>query len=166
MRRPPIPRQLRRDVLVEAGHRCAIPTCRQPTVEIAHIEPWEKVKKHTFDNLIALCPNCHRRVHKGEIDRKALKQYKANLSILNGRYCDIERRVLYYFAEHRNESQIKLPGGLDIFLMYLLKDGYLRKIQAQENVVVWVGNFGPEWYELTPKGRKFIQKWLSGKKLR
>ena len=79
--RPAIPRQLERDVLVEAGHRCAIPTCKQTPVQIAHIVPWETVREHTFDNLIALCPNCHDRYdNKGEIDRKAMLQYKANLS--------------------------------------------------------------------------------------
>jgi 5-methylcytosine-specific restriction endonuclease McrA len=41
-------------------------------VEIAHIVPWEKVKEHTFDNLIVLCPTCHTRFDKGEIDRKSM----------------------------------------------------------------------------------------------
>ncbi|HKQ08164.1 MAG TPA: HNH endonuclease signature motif containing protein [Blastocatellia bacterium] len=76
------PRPLERDVLVEAGHRCAIPTCRQIPVEIAHIVPWARVKAHTFDNLIALCPTCHTRYDNGEIDRRAMLQYKANLSVL------------------------------------------------------------------------------------
>src|SRR5690242_15797603 len=37
--RPGIPRALQRQVLVEAGHRCSIPTCRQTPVEIHHIIP-------------------------------------------------------------------------------------------------------------------------------
>ena len=41
--RPATPKQLERDVLVEAGHRCAIPTCKQTPVQIAHIIPWETV---------------------------------------------------------------------------------------------------------------------------
>jgi hypothetical protein len=32
--RPPIPAELRRRILVEAGHRCAIPTCRHIEVDI------------------------------------------------------------------------------------------------------------------------------------
>ena len=68
MNRQTIPRQLEREVLMEAGHRCAIPTCRQTPVEIAHIVPWEQIQEHTFDNLIALCPTCHTRYDKGEID--------------------------------------------------------------------------------------------------
>lgn len=77
--RPAVPRQLARDLLVEAGHRCAIPTCRATTLELAHITPWAKTRAHDFDNMIALCPNCHTRFDKGEIDRLSMLQYKAEL---------------------------------------------------------------------------------------
>jgi hypothetical protein len=38
--------------------------------------PWSTCKNHEYQNLIALCPICHRRVHKKEIDRNSLRQYK------------------------------------------------------------------------------------------
>jgi len=76
--RPPIPADLRRRVLVEAGHRCSIHTCLHP-VDIHHIVPWERCRKHEYDNLLALCPNCHRRADAGEIDRISLKLYKARV---------------------------------------------------------------------------------------
>jgi hypothetical protein len=79
MARPEIPAGIRRSVLVEAGHRCAIPSCRNPDVDVHHIVPWEKCQTHEAENLIALCPNCHRRAHKGEIDRKSLHMYKVQL---------------------------------------------------------------------------------------
>jgi hypothetical protein len=71
-------------VLIEAGHRCAIPTCKSTPVEIAHIIPWAKVRKHEFKNLITLCPTCHARFDDphGSIDLKAMRQYKANLNPL------------------------------------------------------------------------------------
>lgn len=72
--------ELRRAVLVEAGHRCAIPTCRYPKVDLHHIVPWEQCGTHDYDNLIALCPNCHDRADRGEIDRKSLRMYKARLA--------------------------------------------------------------------------------------
>lgn len=75
-----IPVEIRRTVLVESGHRCAIPTCRQTPVEVHHIIPWEKCKSHEVGNLIGLCPNCHTRAHKGEIDRKSLQRYKQLLA--------------------------------------------------------------------------------------
>jgi len=84
MARDSIPAEIRREVLVEAGHRCAIPTCRYPHVEIHHIVPWEICKSHDFENLIALCANCHRRADSGEIDRKALYLYKSRLSAAIG----------------------------------------------------------------------------------
>ncbi|MFF0556505.1 HNH endonuclease [Streptomyces sp. NPDC004266] len=82
--RPKIPSELRRRVLIEAGHRCAIPTCKSTPVEIAHIIPWAKVQKHEFKNLIALCPTCHTRFDDphSPIDRKAMRQYKADLNPL------------------------------------------------------------------------------------
>lgn len=78
--RPAIPAELRRRILVEAGHRCAIHTCQHPTTDLHHIVPWERCREHAYENLIALCPNCHRRADAGEIDRKALYMYKSRLS--------------------------------------------------------------------------------------
>ena len=75
--RPPIPADLKRKVLVESGHRCAIPTCKHIEIDIPQIIPWEKCKEHKYENLIALYPNCHRMAHAEKIDRKALKIYKA-----------------------------------------------------------------------------------------
>ncbi|MFE6917675.1 HNH endonuclease [Streptomyces rubiginosohelvolus] len=108
-KREAVPRDLRRRVLVEAGHRCAIPTCRSTPVEIAHIEPWRKVKRHEFENLIALCPTCHARFDspRSAIDRKAMRQYKSNLSPLsNG-----------YMTEH--VDHVKLIAGYQVFWAHL-----------------------------------------------
>jgi hypothetical protein len=46
--------------------------------------------------MIVLCRNCHGRKgsRPGQIDRKALMQYKANLAAVNGRYGDLELRIL------------------------------------------------------------------------
>lgn len=92
--REPIPFELKRKILVEAGHRCAIPTCRFPTTELAHIEPYAIVKKHQENKLIALCPNCHTRYDKGEIDIKSILIYKSKLIFLSDRYSKYELNVL------------------------------------------------------------------------
>jgi hypothetical protein len=78
--RPTIPAEIRRAVLVESGHRCAIPRCGQTELDIHHIIPWETSQKHEYSNLIALCPVCHRRAHNGEIDRRSLSIYKESLA--------------------------------------------------------------------------------------
>nr|WP_178118553.1 HNH endonuclease [Pseudomonas sp. SZ57] len=83
--RAAIPAEVRRAVLVESGHRCAIPRCNETELDVHHIVPWETCRTHDYANLIALCPLCHRRTHKGEIDRKSLMIYKANLAKEFGR---------------------------------------------------------------------------------
>ena len=83
MKRKHLPREIRRYVKVEAGYMCAIPACKATPVEIAHIIPLAKNGDDSQDNLIALCPTCHRRYDKGEIDRKAIRAYKKRLVTLN-----------------------------------------------------------------------------------
>ena len=75
MKRKKIPAGIKRKILVEAGHRCAIPTCRSVVgIDIHHITPWHKCKEHRYPNLVALCPNCHRMAEKGDIDG-AIRDY-------------------------------------------------------------------------------------------
>ena len=168
MKRPSISRPLKRDVLVEAGHRCAIPACRQVPVEIAHIDDWSKVKKHTFDNLIALCPTCHTRYDNNEIDRQSMMRYKANLSIVNNRYGDFEKRILFEMADKKTPAFI-LPGGRSIDLMYLINDGLLEcatqrliKLKKYQGSII-DGIPSKDYYKITSKGREFIEKWIAGK---
>lgn len=159
--RPKIPKALERDVLLESGHRCAIPTCRQTAMQIHHIVPWEKCHKHEFDNLIVLCPNCHTRAHNGEIDRKSITLYKHNLSIINSRYGDYERRILQHFVDNSEDEPIRLEYGqnTDILLMYLIRDKLLIPLPDRRPITMSSRGQEKMWYELTEKGKLFISKW-------
>jgi hypothetical protein len=149
---------------METGYACAIPACRQSTTEIAHIVPWREVQEHTFDNMIALCPNHHTRYDKGEIPRRAILQYKANLAVLNGRYSDLERRVLQAMADQnaRPGEGLVLPGGMDILMMNLLADGIVVHGPPSRVQFVMAGVNTPSQvvYVLTSQGRQFIDRWL------
>jgi hypothetical protein len=174
--RPPIPREMRRAVLVEAGHRCAIPTCRQYPVDVDHIDDWATVKEHRFENLIVLCPTCHARKgdKPGQIDRKSLRQYKANLAILTSRYGDVERRLVEYSAEQLAQGREGRPfGGLPSVtlglgsewqVLYLLRDGYLEKYP----IPIFQGEMGiplMERYIFTEAGVDFVQRWMQARPL-
>lgn len=168
--RPAIPASLQRAVLVEAGHRCAIPTCRSTPTMFAHITPWAKVQEHTFDNLIALCPTCHARFDGGQIDRQSMLQYKANLGLLNSRYGDTERRVLDHFAMHPNTDEVGLPGGMQVLLMYLIQDGLLVYGETFRSRGTADGLFDfdlavHQIYRLTEAGRDFVGRWSAAKEL-
>ena len=71
--------------------------------------------KHSFDNLIALCPNCHRRYDRGQIDRQSMLMYKARLSVESGRYTEFEKRVMTSFINQPDkELTLVLSGELGL----------------------------------------------------
>ena len=77
--RPHVPADVRRLVLVEAGHACALRVCGETTyVELHHID--ENRENNDPANLIALCDMHHKMTHDGKIDRKSLRLYKERLS--------------------------------------------------------------------------------------
>jgi hypothetical protein len=160
--RPPVPRPLLREVLVEAGHRCAIPTCRATTTEIAHIVPWSKVREHTFGNLIALCPNCHSRFDKGDIDRQSMLAYKRNLGLVSSRYGDAERRLLDLFVRHPEMSVAAFDKSMDFEFLYLVQDGLLAKAPRESGLVIAGIRQGPVKYVITPTGVKFVEQLREG----
>lgn len=69
---------VRRELLVESGHRCAIDRERGP-LQFHHIIEFAQVQHHDPTQMIAVCPTCHTAIHNGTIDFKALKDYKTNL---------------------------------------------------------------------------------------
>jgi hypothetical protein len=170
--RPSIPAETVRAVLVEAGHRCAIPTCRTTTTEIAHIEPWAKSRDNSFGNLIALCPNCHARFdQKQEIDIKSIRIYKQNLSLLNYRYGELERRVFEWIAR-TNGRVFMLGPGADIMLANAAKDGLINVTPLNSfgfNVKLVDGQtmfFPADFFcEVTAAGLEFVERYARGAEL-
>jgi ATP-dependent helicase YprA (DUF1998 family)/very-short-patch-repair endonuclease len=75
--RPAIPIEVKREVLFQARHRCAV--CCEPTpLERAHIRPWRESRDHSVENLIALCANCHSRADHERWGEAFLGRYKKN----------------------------------------------------------------------------------------
>jgi hypothetical protein len=147
--------------LIEAGHRCAIPTCRAHPVEIDHIDDWAKVQEHRFENLIALCPTCHARKgdKPGQIDRKSLRYYKANLGLLNARYGEVERRLLEWFGTtYRDDTEtwerVRREGGAAAMA--------LRLPQAESLHVMYDPTYtqGIPLVATLPFGQEFLLSYL------
>jgi hypothetical protein len=156
--RPPIPAELKRRVLVEAGHRCAIHTCRHIEVDVHHIIPWITVKAHDYENLIALCPNCHRRADRGEIDRKALRLYKLNLRTAHDKFSQLEIDMLLALFNAGQGAQYPWMPYLGIFFNRTLDAGYLTISRAQGGVIRQMGvDVTPTYLSLTDAGRSFVQ---------
>lgn len=155
-RRTAIPAEIKRKVLVEAGHRCAIPTCRYIEVELHHIVPWSQCQEHEYQNLIALCANCHRRADRGEIDRKALRIYKANLRFAHDKFSQLEIDLLFQ-ASHLPPDMgipwytIMLP------LLNRITEAKLMHIRQTQSVAFAGGaQMSPVYLQISDKGRQFL----------
>ncbi|MEZ0353985.1 HNH endonuclease signature motif containing protein [Mycobacterium sp. pR1184] len=145
--------EVKRRVLVEAAHRCAVPTCRNPTTEIAHIVSETQRRDDSFDNLIALCPSCQ---GKG-IARQSIRTYKRNLGILNSRYSDLERRLFDQIAESGRKSFV-VEAGLEIPLLRAVNDGLLKRVDSSPAST-------HHKYEVADAGLDFVSRYARGEDL-
>ncbi|MGZ4929135.1 MAG: HNH endonuclease [Halobacteriota archaeon] len=164
-----IPAELKRLVLVEAGHRCAIPACReQANVEIHHIEPYSKVKKHELGNLIALCPNCHAQADRNRIDKAALLMYKDNLRFVNEKYSPLEVDILIDLSQSP-KGLIGIPPYMGVLVKRLIEDELIQIVEAPKAMsVTYDTSWGPielkqnpDILLITPKGRLFVDQLSS-----
>lgn len=74
-KRPSIPAEIAREVLIESGHRCAVCGAGCP-LERAHIISFHKAKEHKAKDLICLCANCHQRADLEKWGEKTLREHK------------------------------------------------------------------------------------------
>jgi hypothetical protein len=155
-RRPPIPADVRRRILVEAGHRCAIPTCRYIEIEVHHIVPWAQCKAHDYDNLIALCPNCHARADHGEIDRKSLRLYKFNVRFAHDKYSQLELDTLFELAKMPPGHGMPWQGFMLILLKRILDSNFISVHVVEAGMYVGNVKSNPDLIAITQKGRDFV----------
>ena len=156
MSRPNVPAELKRRVLCEAGHRCAIHTCRHIEVDIHHIVPWAKCKEHKYENLIALCPNCHRRADSGYIDRKSLKIYKANLRYAHDKFSQLEVDILFILAKETENARLQFPSFMMILINRILGAEYVEVEFPESSVQILGMEMKPAYLFLTDKGHEYI----------
>ena len=141
---------------MEAGYRCAIPTCRFPITENAHIVSWADSKNHSYENLIALCPNCHTLFDSGKIDRRAMIAYKKKLMFLNDVYSRFELDVLDYLKTHKRALILG-----ELLIKRLLEEGIV--VHEEDLMVQGFGDgediLGIFSVVLTDKGRRLLEDW-------
>jgi len=80
-KRPPLTNAVRREVLYEARHHCAV-CCTPLPLEQAHIIAWNRTQDNRAVNLVALCANCHARADKEKWGADVLRRYKKEPCIL------------------------------------------------------------------------------------
>ena len=106
MNRKAIAENVKRRLWAESMGRCMNPDCRaelfiknSDIMEKAHIGAYYETEDNSYENLIVLCPNCHKKFDKtGLIDENNVKQWK-----------EIRRNELenFFSVELRSFDQLK-----------------------------------------------------------
>lgn len=165
--RPPIPAELERSLFIEAGYRCAL--CKSTdSLVVEHIIEWSKVRNHEFSNMIVLCANCHGRKKSTSdprhVNRASLQRIKQTLMLLNGRYSDLERRIIEEFQERiaakpGTAPSVIIPHLLHLLVRYLIHDEIVT-CALHRDIMAPLGPITLDDYlrlTLTPKGQEFIE---------
>lgn len=132
MSRPDIPEPTKRAVRKRCGFCCVI--CGCPVYDYDHIEEYSIVKKHEEDNLVLLCPTCHRKKGKGLISREAIIKSRDLATSRVATETDSFEAIPYRLDIGGNIVSA-FPGGLgfriDGFGFLEFKMGRVPKINAE-----------------------------------
>lgn len=160
MARTAIPQDVRNAVLIEAGYRCAVPTCRTLVMlDLHHIEEVQDGGKNDPANLIALCPTCHALYTRGEITKEAINAWKLMLVTLSHTFDQESISNLLYLKVMGDK-----PAGHRV---YMGGDGVAKFSHLIGSGLADAKRIDPArmfLYDvfLTPKGRQIIAAWFSG----
>lgn len=148
---------LKREVLTEAGYRCAVPTCRFIlALDYHHIYQVSDGGKDDLDNLIALCPNCHRLYHTGVIHKESIAVYKSILISLSRAFDQEAVDCLLFLASSRNGSSPLITGDTVMKYGRLVSAGLVKYNTHFDEVDSLYS------ISLTDKGKRLVEAWQSG----
>jgi len=173
MGRKSIPPSVREIVLIEAGHKCANPTCRHIlTLELHHIIWVKDQGGDDPDNLLALCPNCHSLHTQGHISGTAIRTWKSLLVSLNSaNRTTVDLLLVLYDEEKRvdsaeDSSKVAPPfrftgDGLPA-LSGLITSGLLEVSRRFSGAGLFGASMPSFQVRLTTKGIRLVESWLDG----
>lgn len=157
MPRESVPLSTKRQVLTEAGFRCAVPTCRTIlTLDIHHIIEVSEGGGNEPSNLICLCPNCHALYTRGTITRDAVKVWKSMLISLNEAF-DKDAVDNLLFLSKIPRKTLALSGDGVLRFSKLLSSGLAQfEVIAQNGPLIIYDVF------LTERGKLLVEAWKKG----
>lgn len=165
-RRANIPQDVRREVLIEAGYRCAVPTCRTiGVVDVHHIVLVAEGGKNTADNLIALCPTCHAMHHRGAMPEEAIRVYKGMLVSLNQAFDKNASDLLLFLALETRPRGFTSTDVLR-FVGLIVAGLVCTSEMGQPKGGLRVGSYAGSDFtlDLTEQGRSVVEAWKHGNK--
>ena len=162
--RKAIPESIRRAVYIEAGYRCAVPTCRALLiVDLHHIVPVAQGGPNTAENLIALCPTCHALFERGLITGDAIRAWKAVLVSLSAAFDRATIDDLLFLREvekHQGRELVMTGDGIGKYSQLFaarLADYFSMGGQRSS-----LGNVDYFQVRISKRGERLLEAWESG----
>ena len=173
MGRKKIPPHTSQLVLLEAGYKCANPTCRHVlTLELHHIEWVKDGGGNEPSNLLALCPNCHSLHTSGHIPRLAIETWKSLLVALNSANRGTADLLLMLAADEERIAAADDPKAVPPPFRFT-GDGLPALAGLISSEIIEISNrysghnaWGPSMpsfeVRLTDKGKTLVGAWRTG----
>jgi HNH endonuclease len=145
---------------------CGNPRCRNLLgLDLHDIQAVRKDGPNTPENLIPLCLLCHGLHTRGEIDRRAIEQWKLILSLV-GEALDRDSMDLLKFLynhETRTSMPLYVSGDGILRLARLVNTGLVKEGLRSAGGGYWGGGPSTNYHPtLTDIGRLLVQAWLNG----
>ncbi len=160
-----IAKSIRQEVLMEAGYRCAVPTCRTIlAIDLHHIIKVSEKGGNDTSNLLALCPTCHALYHRGEIHKEAIRVWKGMLVSLNQGFEKEANDKLLFLALDERPHLFSSDGVLQF--TSLIAAGLAKC--GSEHIEPFdryggVDTSKSRWpVELTERGKLLVEAWRKG----
>jgi HNH endonuclease len=164
---------IRQVVLLEAGYKCANPTCRHVlTLELHHIVWVKDSGGNQPDNLLALCPNCHSFHTRGHIPAQAILAWKSLLTSLGNPnraavdlllvLADEEERVGKETDSAKAPPPFRFTGDSLPALAPLLTSGLVEISRRFLGATIFGGAHPSFEVSLTERGRRLVAAWRAG----
>jgi hypothetical protein len=155
--RKKVPHATQLAMLIEAGYRCAVPSCRTIlAIDLHHIVEVSLGGGDEAGNLLALCPTCHALHHRGTISQEAIFAWKGMLVAL-GHAFDREAIDLLLFLALPSANEFRVDGTGVLRFARLIAAGF-----AEMKAVSWSTGFVMYAVSLTTKGLALIEAWRKG----
>jgi hypothetical protein len=159
MPRERITDSLRRQVLTEAGYRCAVPTCRSIlALDLHHIEEVQDGGPNELGNLIALCPTCHALYTRGTISRDAITAWKTMLVALSHAFDGESISNLLFLVRTRDKDLVLSGDGVLKFSQLIASELADFRLFMQNGPIVLYK------VDLTERGVRIVNAWFSGRR--
>jgi hypothetical protein len=157
-KRKAIPAATMREVLIEAGYRCGVPTCRTIlAIDLHHMEEVSEGGGNSASNLLALCPTCHGLHHRGTIPKEAIFAWKSVIVTLGFAFDREAVDHLLFLSMCHADFMIVSGDGL-LHYSRLIAAGLAKAdkhVNSSMHTVTYAVN-------ISEKGRHLIEAWKKG----